>query len=61
MPVYEFECPKCRAIYVRHQSSYDPIPTKCECGPWMILKISGAPVVYRGDGWAKTDRRKESR
>lgn len=62
MPIYEFECATCKALYVRHQTGYEPIAPRCEkCGPWMKLRITPASIAYKGDGWAKKERREEKR
>ena len=56
MPLYSFKCPRCERIEERLQVSFEPVVPRCECGPWMILQLTPAPVHFKGKGFAKRDR-----
>jgi putative FmdB family regulatory protein len=58
MPIYVFECQSCKRREERVQVFYEPVIPPCEeCGTWMKLLINAAPVIYKGEGFAKKDRR----
>ncbi|MBF0327612.1 MAG: zinc ribbon domain-containing protein [Nitrospirae bacterium] len=56
MPIYEYECQKCRkAIEVMQKFSDEPITTCAECGGDMKKLISNTSFVLKGSGWYVTD------
>ncbi|TAN42613.1 MAG: zinc ribbon domain-containing protein [Nitrospirae bacterium] len=56
MPIYEYECQKCRkAIEVMQKFSDAPITTCEECGGDMKKLISNTSFVLKGSGWYVTD------
>lgn len=60
MPLYVFECWTCCTTEERLQTGFQPVVPRCDgCGAWMQLQVVQSTVVYKGDGWAKVDRKKE--
>jgi predicted nucleic acid-binding Zn ribbon protein len=60
VPLYEFECWTCCTAEERLQTGYQPIYPRCDgCGAWMQLKVNQASIQFKGEGWAKEDRKKE--
>jgi putative FmdB family regulatory protein len=56
MPIYEFECQKCKAhIEVLQKVSAKP-PSKCvKCGG-RLERVASAPAIqFKGSGWYVTD------
>lgn len=66
MPIYEYECEKCKRTFEEDQKISDPKLTTCElvsrdplddgakCGGPVKRLISGpASFVLKGGGWAK--------
>lgn len=60
MPIYEYQCQKCDAVYELQQSfSAEPTHTCEECGKGIAKRVLHAPrVVFKGSGWYVTDSRK---
>ena len=56
MPIYEYECRKCKARSELLQKLNDKPPTKCsKCGG-RLEKITSAPAIqFKGSGWYVTD------
>ncbi|HSS19833.1 MAG TPA: zinc ribbon domain-containing protein [Pyrinomonadaceae bacterium] len=56
MPIYEFECRKCKAHIEVFQKMSDKSPTKCrKCGG-RLEKLTSAPAIqFKGSGWYVTD------
>ncbi|HEV7474210.1 MAG TPA: FmdB family zinc ribbon protein [Pyrinomonadaceae bacterium] len=56
MPIYEYECRKCKARSELLQRLNDKPPTKCsKCGG-RLEKITSAPAIqFKGSGWYVTD------
>jgi putative FmdB family regulatory protein len=56
MPIYEFECRKCKARSEVLQKLNDKPPSKCsKCGG-RLDKITSAPAIqFKGSGWYVTD------
>lgn len=56
MPIYEFECRKCKARSEVLQKLSDKPPVKCsKCGG-RLEKITSAPAIqFKGSGWYVTD------
>lgn len=61
MPLYVFECGTCNRREERLQVGFVPVPPRCECGPWMRLVITPASIAYKGEGWAKKERKEGKR
>lgn len=61
MPIYEFECASCGAVFDRLQKLSDPDPTDCpECGQPRVKRRLTAPAFrLAGSGWYETDFKKE--
>ena len=58
MPLYVFECWTCCTTEERLQTGFQPIVPRCDgCGAWMQQVIAPSTIVYKGDGWAKKDRK----
>jgi putative FmdB family regulatory protein len=56
MPIYEFECQKCKAHTEVFQKMSDKSPTKCEkCGGRLEKQISASAIQFKGSGWYVTD------
>lgn len=56
MPLYEYQCKKCKHKFEKIQKFSDPPVKKCpECGS-PVEKILHAPAVqFKGTGWYVTD------
>jgi putative FmdB family regulatory protein len=61
MPIYEFECSACNAVFDRLQKLSDPDPVDCpECGQPRVKRRLTAPAFrLAGSGWYETDFKKE--
>jgi putative FmdB family regulatory protein len=61
MPIYEFECTACLAVFDRLQKLSDADPTDCpECGKPQVRRRLSAPAFrLAGGGWYETDFKKE--
>lgn len=57
MPIYEYECKKCGAVFEEFQSFSDPPVTKCRiCKKGKVEKlISLSSFQLTGTGWYSTD------
>jgi putative FmdB family regulatory protein len=56
MPLYEYECKKCRHRFERIQKFSDPHVKKCpECGGAVEQVLSAPAVQFKGTGWYVTD------
>jgi putative FmdB family regulatory protein len=56
MPIYEFECTKCKAHIEVYQRHSDKSPTKCrKCGGKLEKVISAPAIQFKGSGWYVTD------
>ena len=56
MPIYEFECQKCKARTEVFQKMNDKSPTKCEkCGGRLEKLVSASAIQFKGSGWYVTD------
>lgn len=56
MPIYEYQCTKCKHRFEKIQKFADPEIKKCpECGG-KVEKLLAAPAVqFKGSGWYVTD------
>ena len=61
MPIYEYQCTKCREICEVLQKAKDKPPEKCpKCGGH-VIKITSSPAIqFKGSGWYITDYAKKS-
>jgi putative FmdB family regulatory protein len=56
MPLYEYQCTKCKHRFERIQKFSDPEVKKCpECGAKVEKLISAPAVQFKGSGWYVTD------
>lgn len=56
MPIYEFECQKCRETFEVMQKMSDPPPSKHSCGSRRVKRVlSASAFVFKGEGWYVTD------
>jgi putative FmdB family regulatory protein len=60
MPIYEYQCTKCREICEVLQKAKDKPPEKCpKCGGPMVKRISSPAIQFKGSGWYITDYAKK--
>ena len=56
MPLYEYQCTKCKHRFERIQKFSDPEVKKCpECGAKVEKLLSAPAVQFKGSGWYVTD------
>ena len=56
MPIYEYECRKCKAHVEAIQKVGDKPLTKCgKCGGKLERQISAPAIQFKGSGWYVTD------
>jgi putative FmdB family regulatory protein len=56
MPIYEFECRKCKAHLEVFQKMNDKPPVKCrKCGGRLEKLVSSSAIQFKGSGWYVTD------
>jgi putative FmdB family regulatory protein len=56
MPIYEYECRKCKAHIEAFQKVADKPLTKCrKCGGRLDKRISAPAIQFKGSGWYVTD------
>ena len=57
MPLYEYQCKKCKHRFEKiHKSFSDPRVKKCpECGGPVEQLLSAPAVQFKGTGWYVTD------
>ncbi|PYP91878.1 MAG: transcriptional regulator [Candidatus Angelobacter sp. Gp1-AA117] len=56
MPLYEYQCKKCKHRFEKIQKYSDPMVKKCpECGGPVEQMISAPAVQFKGSGWYVTD------
>jgi putative FmdB family regulatory protein len=56
MPIYEFECRKCKAHTEVFQKMNDKQPTKCpKCGGRLERLVSAPAIQFKGSGFYLTD------
>jgi putative FmdB family regulatory protein len=56
MPIYEFECTKCKAHTEVFQKMNDKQPTKCrKCGGRLERLVSASAIQFKGAGFYLTD------
>lgn len=61
MPLYEYECKKCKYRFERIQKFSDEPVKKCpQCGGPVERLISPPTVQFKGSGWYVTDYARKS-
>jgi putative FmdB family regulatory protein len=56
MPIYEYECRKCKAHTEAFQKVTDKPLVKCpKCGGRLDKRISAPAIQFKGSGWYVTD------
>ena len=56
MPIYEYECRKCKAHIEAFQKISDKPLVKCrKCGGRLEKRISAPAIQFKGSGWYVTD------
>lgn len=56
MPIYEYECQKCKSHTEVFQKMSDKPPVKCrKCGGRLEKQISASAIQFKGSGWYVTD------
>ncbi len=56
MPIYEFECRKCKNHLEVFQKMNDKPPVKCaKCGGRLEKLVSASAIQFKGSGWYVTD------
>ena len=61
MPLYEYQCTKCKHTFEKIQKFSDPPVTKCpECGGKVEQLLSAPAIQFKGAGWYVTDYAKKS-
>lgn len=61
MPLYEYQCTKCREVCEVLQKSGDRPLEKCpKCGGPMVKLVSSPAIQFKGNGWYVTDYAKKS-
>jgi putative FmdB family regulatory protein len=56
MPLYEYQCTKCKHRFEKIQKFSDPDIKKCpECGGKVEKLLSAPAVQFKGSGWYVTD------
>lgn len=56
MPLYEYQCKKCKHRFEKIQKYSDAMVKKCpECGGPVEQMISAPAVQFKGSGWYVTD------
>ena len=56
MPIYEYECKKCKAHVEAFQKVNDKPLTRCrKCGGKLERQISAPAIQFKGTGWYVTD------
>jgi putative FmdB family regulatory protein len=60
MPLYEYQCKKCKHRFEKIQKFSDKMLTKCpECGGPIEQMVSAPAVQFKGSGWYVTDYAKK--
>lgn len=56
MPIYEYECRKCKAHIEVFNKMTDKPPVKCrKCGGRLEKMLSAPAIHFKGSGWYVTD------
>ena len=61
MPIYEYQCKKCRETTEVLQKAKDkPLETCPKCGGPVVKRISSPAIQFKGNGWYITDYAKKN-
>lgn len=61
MPLYEYQCTKCKHVFEKIQKFSDPPVTECpKCGDKVEQLLSAPAIQFKGAGWYVTDYAKKS-
>jgi putative FmdB family regulatory protein len=61
VPLYEYQCKKCKHRFEKIQKFSDPPVKKCpECGGPVEQLLSAPAVQFKGSGWYVTDYARKS-
>ena len=61
MPLYEYQCTKCKHTFEKIQKFSDPPVTKCpKCGRKVEQLLSAPAIQFKGAGWYVNDYAKKS-
>lgn len=61
MPLYEYQCTKCKHTFEKIQKFSDPPVTECpKCGGEVEQLLSPPAIQFKGAGWYVTDYAKKS-
>lgn len=61
MPLYEYQCKKCKHVFEKIRKFSDPPFKKCpECGGPVEQLLSAPAVQFKGSGWYVTDYARKS-
>jgi putative FmdB family regulatory protein len=61
MPIYEYQCKKCRHVCEVLQKAKDKPLEKCpKCGGPVVKLISSPAIQFKGNGWYITDYAKKT-
>jgi len=62
MPIYEYECLVCGALFDMRQSVGDPPPASCPAGHRSVRRRLSAPaIIFKGSGFYVTDHGRNGR
>src|SRR5436190_2241367 len=62
MPIYEFECKKCKTRLEVLQKMNDKPPVRCQKCGGRLERLQSAPAIqFKGSGWYVTDYAGEGR
>ena len=62
MPLYEYQCTKCKHTFEKIQKFSDPPVTKCpQCGGKVEQLLSAPAIQFKGAGWYVTDYAKKGK
>jgi len=61
LPLYEYQCTKCKHTFEKIQKFSDPPVMKCpKCGGKVEQLLSAPAIQFKGAGWYVTDYAKKS-
>ena len=61
MPIYEYQCTKCKHVCEVLQKAKDKPVLKCaQCGGPVVKLVSSPAIQFKGNGWYVTDYAKKS-
>ncbi len=62
MPIYEYECAKCKKVHeIWQKITEDPVSKCPDCGKKMERLISASGFALKGSGWYKTDYERKAK